>query len=406
MPDGPPPPDQAARDRITEDLGATLFVEAGAGSGKTTALVDRVVALVTSGRAELRAIAAITFTEKAGAELRDRIRRGSSRARAEDDPGGDVGAAAGSALDQLDGAAIGTLHSFAQRLLSEHPVEAGLPPRVEVLDEVSSAVAFERRWSMFRDQLLADPALERTILLLFASGVRADALRRWPGLRRQLGPGRGAGPRDASRSRPPVHELFRQARAAVGRGVRGAVLRDPADGCGSGSTRSPSPLAELADIADELELLEALGPGASTKLPSFKVGNIGANRRRSTTSTICAARVREAGDTLAAVGAEVANACARRLGSAIRRFTLDTRRRAPARRAAGVPRSAGAGPGPAAPPGPRPGGAGTRSTSATSTCSSTSSRTPTPSRSSWRCASPPPTPGASAAGTAAWDAVA
>ena len=80
------------------------------------------------------------------------------------------------ALDQLDGAAIGTLHSFAQRLLSEHPVEAGLPPRVEVLDEVSSKVAFDRRWSMFRDQLLADPGLERTILLLLATGVRAGAL--------------------------------------------------------------------------------------------------------------------------------------------------------------------------------------------------------------------------------------
>ena len=45
----PLPPDQAARDRITDDLDTTLFVEAGAGSGKTSALVDRVLALVTSG---------------------------------------------------------------------------------------------------------------------------------------------------------------------------------------------------------------------------------------------------------------------------------------------------------------------------------------------------------------------
>src|SRR5262245_41081484 len=67
--------DRDARARILGDLETTLFVEAGAGSGKTTALVDRVVALVTSGVAELAHIAAITFTEKAGAELRDRIRR-------------------------------------------------------------------------------------------------------------------------------------------------------------------------------------------------------------------------------------------------------------------------------------------------------------------------------------------
>ena len=65
----PPAPDQAERDRVTDDLDATLFVEAGAGSGKTTALVDRVLALVASG-IELRTVAAITFTEKAGAELR------------------------------------------------------------------------------------------------------------------------------------------------------------------------------------------------------------------------------------------------------------------------------------------------------------------------------------------------
>ena len=44
-----PPPDAAARERIATDLGTTLFVEAGAGSGKTTALVGRVVALVTGG---------------------------------------------------------------------------------------------------------------------------------------------------------------------------------------------------------------------------------------------------------------------------------------------------------------------------------------------------------------------
>src|SRR3546814_9762258 len=76
----PLPPDEAARERIRTDLDTTLFVEAGAGSGKTTALVDRVVALVTTGTVELRHLAAITFTEKAGAELRDRVRRTIGRA--------------------------------------------------------------------------------------------------------------------------------------------------------------------------------------------------------------------------------------------------------------------------------------------------------------------------------------
>src|SRR3546814_18771402 len=70
----PLPPDEAARERIRTDLDTTLFVEAGAGSGKTTALVDRGVALVTTGTGELRPLAALPFPDKAGAGLRDRVR--------------------------------------------------------------------------------------------------------------------------------------------------------------------------------------------------------------------------------------------------------------------------------------------------------------------------------------------
>ncbi|MEZ5165495.1 MAG: UvrD-helicase domain-containing protein [Acidimicrobiales bacterium] len=132
------PIDQAQRDRIIHDRGATLFVEAGAGSGKTRALVDRVEALVLTDGIPMESIAAITFTEKAAAELRDRIRQRFESAAtgagipAEPDAASDAGvqrrARAGEALAQLDGAAVGTLHSFAQRILNEYPVEAGLPP--------------------------------------------------------------------------------------------------------------------------------------------------------------------------------------------------------------------------------------------------------------------------------------
>jgi ATP-dependent exoDNAse (exonuclease V) beta subunit len=174
-----PPPDQAARDRIVDALDATLFVEAGAGSGKTRALVDRVVRLVTSGAAELGAIAAITFTEKAAAELRDRVRQrlDGELAAARDAGDGERADRCRAALDDLDSAAIGTLHSFAQRILTQHPIEAGLPPRIEVLDEVGSAVAFDDRWATFLDQLLADPAVERSLLLATAAGVRPEHLR-------------------------------------------------------------------------------------------------------------------------------------------------------------------------------------------------------------------------------------
>ena len=66
--------DNAAREQIRSLLDETLFVEAGAGTGKTAALVDRYLHLVLAGRSVER-IVAITFTDKAAAELRDRQRR-------------------------------------------------------------------------------------------------------------------------------------------------------------------------------------------------------------------------------------------------------------------------------------------------------------------------------------------
>ncbi|NIR36855.1 MAG: UvrD-helicase domain-containing protein, partial [Actinobacteria bacterium] len=162
------PADQDQRDRIRTERDETLFVEAGAGSGKTRALVERIESLVLEDGVPMEHIAAITFTEKAAAELRDRIRQ---RFEA------DGGERAREALEQLDGAAVGTLHSFAQRILSEHPVEAGLPPGAEVLDEIGSQIDFEERWRVFLDELLDDPTIARPLLILDAVRVKLDALR-------------------------------------------------------------------------------------------------------------------------------------------------------------------------------------------------------------------------------------
>lgn len=161
--------DQAARDAVVNDLDRTLFLEAGAGSGKTSCLVGRFVALVESG-VEADRIAAITFTEKAASELVDRI-RSELRRRAPDN------SRCRDALLVLDSAAIGTLHSFAQRILTEHAIEAGLPPRFTVNDEIASQVAFESRWEHFADELLEDSDLDMPLRLLFASGGKPKHLR-------------------------------------------------------------------------------------------------------------------------------------------------------------------------------------------------------------------------------------
>ena len=316
----PPPPDQCARDRISSELTSTLFVAAGAGSGKTSALVDRVLSLVTTGHAALSSIAAITFTDKAGAELRDRIRHALEQ-HADADAGGATGARCRAALEELDGAAVGTLHSFAQRLLSEHPVEAGLPPRIEVLDEVGSGVAFERRWSAFLDTLLSDPTLERTILLLLAAGVDHKALRslacafddNWDLVDERV-PEHAPDP-------PPVRELLEAALTAIS-DVCGEPCRDPQDRLRLRLDEIATYLGRLSSMPDELAMLDALNPDATPKPPGFRVGNLGRQASYDANLKDLHARVGEAGERLKAVRSEVATACARRLGSTIRGFTL------------------------------------------------------------------------------------
>jgi len=150
-----------------------------------------VTTLVLCDGVRLSRIAAVTFTEKAGAELRDRLRE---QFEAIWRAGGPDRQTAEQALDDLDGAAIGTLHAFGQRLLTEHPIEAGLPPIIEVLDEVGSSVAFDERWSELQAELLDDDDIAAPLLLGMAMGMRLGPRPVTCGVARQgLGPDRGPG---------------------------------------------------------------------------------------------------------------------------------------------------------------------------------------------------------------------
>lgn len=183
------PADASARARVADELAATLFVGAGAGTGKTTALVGRIVRLAITGTASLRGIAAITFTEAAAAELRDRVREALERTAAGETvtgagPGGlalHPDAAdrqrAATALRELDQATLTTLHGFAQRILLAHAIEAGLPPRIQVQGQQASIVAFRQRWEHLRDTLLDDPAVEEVLLRGIRCGISLRRLR-------------------------------------------------------------------------------------------------------------------------------------------------------------------------------------------------------------------------------------
>ena len=170
------PGDQAARDRIAAALDDNLFVQAGAGTGKTTSLIDRMVALVVDDGVAIEGIAAITFTERAAAELGDRFRRALDDIT-RDDTDAQRRSRAEAALNDVDLASLSTVHGFARRLLAENPLEAGLPPGFDLLDEVTSHLAFAERWDELQEVLLADDGLARTILLANGLGITMDHLR-------------------------------------------------------------------------------------------------------------------------------------------------------------------------------------------------------------------------------------
>jgi ATP-dependent exoDNAse (exonuclease V) beta subunit len=155
-----------------EATAAEVMVEAGAGTGKTGVMVDRYCRLVCEDGAEPEAILAFTFTEKAAAELRQRIRAelerrvelSSERAR--------------ELLPRFGGAWVTTIHGFCNRLLSAHPVAVGIDPRFRVLDapeaERVATEAFQEALEAFLEE--GGRERERTAAAFDIAGLRDAVL--------------------------------------------------------------------------------------------------------------------------------------------------------------------------------------------------------------------------------------
>ncbi|MGH7552952.1 MAG: UvrD-helicase domain-containing protein, partial [Longimicrobiales bacterium] len=154
----PPLPDAAARSRIEEDLDTNLLVEAGAGAGKTRAMVGRMVALIRAGRAHIAQIAAVTFTRKAAAELRERFQTELEKellvARTDDDTA--IATRMDAALRDIDRAFVGTIHSFCARLLRERPLDAGIDPGFRELMAGEEQRLRREYWSKHVERLAAE----------------------------------------------------------------------------------------------------------------------------------------------------------------------------------------------------------------------------------------------------------
>ncbi|MBU4179330.1 MAG: UvrD-helicase domain-containing protein, partial [Actinobacteria bacterium] len=149
--------DESQRELIVGELDRNIIVEAAAGTGKTTCMVDRMVALLESGTCEnVRTLAAVTFTRKAAAELRSRFRlRLEEAAR---DSSGAVEENLGRALAGVEQCFIGTIHSFCARLLRERPVEAGVDIDFREIEEAADGRLRSEAWAEYTSRLYtSDP---------------------------------------------------------------------------------------------------------------------------------------------------------------------------------------------------------------------------------------------------------
>ncbi len=162
------------RDRITgaggSSLDETIYAGAGAGTGKTQALVERIVNLIIHGGVQPGKIAAVTFTVAAASELLQRVREELEKRL--DKEVGESGATnpenlqmtLSNALNSLDSAFVGTIHSFAQSLLRERPLPVGLPPVFELFDAVQGDARFDEEWSAWLDIELENPEFSAAVI--------------------------------------------------------------------------------------------------------------------------------------------------------------------------------------------------------------------------------------------------
>lgn len=131
------------QEEAIKTLDKNLLVSAGAGSGKTRVLVERFIYMLLTEAASVDEIVAITFTNKAANEMRERIRKTAS----------DKSISANNENERnkwlkikhdVEGARISTFHGFCNRLLRENPVEALVDPRFSVLDEIQMTLILRK----------------------------------------------------------------------------------------------------------------------------------------------------------------------------------------------------------------------------------------------------------------------
>ncbi len=154
---------------------ADALVTAGAGSGKTRVLSERFVHLVEKRHVSLRRLAALTFTDKAAAQMRERIAKLFRLRAAEAD--GDEAEALEAWRADVEFAPISTIHAFCASLLRQHAVEAGVDPAFEVLDAVEADLLRDDAAALAEQRLLAAAPEDLAVFHSLSGDTRSQMLR-------------------------------------------------------------------------------------------------------------------------------------------------------------------------------------------------------------------------------------
>jgi len=218
--------------RAVERRDGSLLVSAGAGAGKTSVLVERFVGAVLEDGVPVDGVLAITFTEKAAAELKSRVRKRFA----------ELGETA--AARAAEGAWVSTIHGFCSRVLRTHALTAGIDPEYEVLAEVDAERIAIDAFDRALEELLAgdEESVRLAVVAAYTPDRLAEMVRTTYGRLRSRGQPRPALPQ---RDRPATTVGADALRTAAE-----AVRAELADASGVTVERARAAIGRCFDLLD------------------------------------------------------------------------------------------------------------------------------------------------------------
>ena len=154
--------------KVIDSTEKDILVEAGAGSGKTTTTVKRYMRLLRDG-IKPENILAITFTDKAAGELREKVRVARRELARQ---GGDTNPQSFT----MSTSWVGTFHSICTRILRAFPVEAGIDPKFSVLDDINGETVRNDAFNRAMERFLQADASRVEMVALFTEKTLRDTV--------------------------------------------------------------------------------------------------------------------------------------------------------------------------------------------------------------------------------------